>query len=642
VYGILQTGNPTSLKHKGLKGMALQYIIVQYIIMPVKKSTIQRFKVFKNIAKPAYKDSIDEVIRLYENRNIGKEKEAENILRKIVGPKPESGVKLISKYTTKDSEKGKLLRQSQSKKTKQFFIRGKVRIDRTYIETRRGKETRKTYKDHAVEPLVETISARTREEAIEIYKSKAHGALDNEGYHKEEHVAGIDIEQVTDATALHSTPTKDVQMKACVKQTYDFIPSDDRLDSGKGFCVIDQFVGFYRNYIQKLDEDYFEELCLEFYGVSPLDYGLPFKEGSNTWRMEDGVSPACLHRICDTLNISCYGFDVTRKCFIKHVARSRNYPVLVYYCVNGHMYWITEDETVQSLVKRARDAKVNIKSSCIPEEKKKEDDREKVERVFLENIPIHELHNYSNATIICSGIDETNTCKTNLNDELDEIIKHYNYVPDPWKMNYKHFQLTKLHFNLNSANLILEIDPNDQRMMTWKIVQALCQSVNLEFTNQTFASLVKAMRDRFYGDKSVRKVFTDEERKMMYNDCPNCVSCNKKLTLKSIHIDHIIPLACGGTNEPENLQILCKKCHFSKTKEEHENGYVKLSQTQSSFNQQTLDIFTSSLSSTNAFVETLEQEIPAKTKASKVYNFDINRCRKNMMYYSSYESLCLL
>jgi hypothetical protein len=145
------------------------------------------------------------------------------------------------------------------------------------------------------------------------------------------------------------------------------------------------------------------------------------------------------------------------------------------------------------------------------------------------------------------------------------------------------------------------------------------------------------MRDRFYDDKSVRKVFTEQERKMMFDDCPNCVTCKKKVTLKSMNIDHVIPLACGGTNEPENLQILCKKCHFAKTKEEHENGYIKLSHTQSSFNQQTLDVFTSSLSCTNAFVETLEQDIPLKLKASKVYHFDINRCRKNMIYHSSYE-----
>jgi 5-methylcytosine-specific restriction endonuclease McrA len=30
-------------------------------------------------------------------------------------------------------------------------------------------------------------------------------------------------------------------------------------------------------------------------------------------------------------------------------------------------------------------------------------------------------------------------------------------------------------------------------------------------------------------------------------------------------IDHIIPLALGGTNEPNNLQILCRTCHREKT-----------------------------------------------------------------------------
>ena len=37
--------------------------------MPVKKSTLTRFKLFRNVAKPEYKSQVDEVIRLYENRN---------------------------------------------------------------------------------------------------------------------------------------------------------------------------------------------------------------------------------------------------------------------------------------------------------------------------------------------------------------------------------------------------------------------------------------------------------------------------------------------------------------------------------------------------------------------------------------------
>jgi hypothetical protein len=45
-----------------------------------------------------------------------------------------------------------------------------------------------------------------------------------------------------------------------------------------------------------------------------------------------------------------------------------------------------------------------------------------------------------------------------------------------------------------------------------------------------------------------------------------CASCYQKIDAgKAWDIDHILPLALGGSNEPENLQILCKRCHESKT-----------------------------------------------------------------------------
>ena len=45
-----------------------------------------------------------------------------------------------------------------------------------------------------------------------------------------------------------------------------------------------------------------------------------------------------------------------------------------------------------------------------------------------------------------------------------------------------------------------------------------------------------------------------------------CTSCSQKNDAgKAWDIDHILPLALGGTNELENLQILCKPCHHSKT-----------------------------------------------------------------------------
>jgi hypothetical protein len=46
--------------------------------------------------------------------------------------------------------------------------------------------------------------------------------------------------------------------------------------------------------------------------------------------------------------------------------------------------------------------------------------------------------------------------------------------------------------------------------------------------------------------------------------------CNEKYN--KYEIDRINPLACGGTNETDNLQPLCIECHKQKTKEENEIG----------------------------------------------------------------------
>ena len=48
---------------------------------------------------------------------------------------------------------------------------------------------------------------------------------------------------------------------------------------------------------------------------------------------------------------------------------------------------------------------------------------------------------------------------------------------------------------------------------------------------------------------------------------PLCVACEAKgLIARATEVDHIQPLHKGGTDEPDNLQGLCRDCHADKTR----------------------------------------------------------------------------
>jgi hypothetical protein len=106
----------------------------------------------------------------------------------------------------------------------------------------------------------------------------------------------------------------------------------------------------------------------------------------------------------------------------------------------------------------------------------------------------------------------------------------------------------------------------------------------------------------------------------------NVCSCE----LGYYEMDHIIPLASNGTNDIDNLQALCKQCHFDKTSSEIENSeYVYIHPFASAFNNATCEIMNGQLAKRYAFIERIG-EVPAGKKA---YYFDINKCRRNSGLY---------
>ena len=102
----------------------------------------------------------------------------------------------------------------------------------------------------------------------------------------------------------------------------------------------------------------------------------------------------------------------------------------------------------------------------------------------------------------------------------------------------------------------------------------------LNVKNQSCGAIVRELRKRHYAKDSTRIKFTKKEGETIYNTFNKiCNVCQKEMSLKNCQIDHIKPLASGGTNNEANLQASCRECHFGKTKshEEKENHeYVSI------------------------------------------------------------------
>ena len=182
-------------------------------------------------------------------------------------------------------------------------------------------------------------------------------------------------------------------------------------------------------------------------------------------------------------------------------------------------------------------------------------------------------------------------------------------------------------------NVVLTVDPNYGNSYSWRDVKELCKGLEIVFKNQTFVSVIKEYRKRFF-NKSDRIMFdkqlVDKVKAKSNNVCRLCSGDG------DMEIDHIKPLCKGGSNHISNLQALCKGCHREKTQREQETGsFIKEEETMSSFNCQTKEIINSLYAKSHAFVETLRE--PDEKYYYKMYKLDINKCRRNCLYHSKYE-----
>lgn len=56
--------------------------------------------------------------------------------------------------------------------------------------------------------------------------------------------------------------------------------------------------------------------------------------------------------------------------------------------------------------------------------------------------------------------------------------------------------------------------------------------------------------------------------RILIRDAFTCRDCRRVVAGAAAHVDHVVPLQDGGTDDPSNLVCRCERCHGRKTRAE--------------------------------------------------------------------------
>jgi hypothetical protein len=598
---------------------------VSYLRSKLSKENQKYFDVASKLyteAKIEKKNSMWNIIFGLMSGEQVKRAKAISAIKKFREMKPVIGIK----------EKGSVY--NEARHPKNFHIQANITL-----RTKYNTENKHKYEKVVTESRI--VKAYTLSEAKAEYEDDLNYLYNNQDSYYITNVKDIDFVSVlpvkTSAMAAETIHHMRMRQASQHMDYNDVKEYKGFLDTSKDMCVINNIVGYLANDKFSVTEKKFIEDCKYYYSTvdtieyskSDLDFGL-----SNDWSPEDGVSPACLQWWCEKYDVSHYAFDVSNFCFSKHVAKNRNKKSLCYFCINNHMYLVTDREMKESMTKRAYDVSAKLNSALFEENFERTNIFTSL--VIHENIEVSKVTDFKESCIFMYSGKEY----TNITNVMYDVISIYNVVPSSKNILSVNHNITRFSVTINDVEYFFVLDPNDsipldtndlsKGFITYKTIRQLCDDNKIEFKNQSFVTMVNQLKDAFF--KSKREVSDEKKAELILKAESRCKHCGD--VSKEFHIDHIRPLSNGGTNDDENLQVLCVSCHKDKCETEIENGmYTMLKDTQSSFNNQVTEVMKSQLARSYAFVEKL---VPEEVQ-QKVYNIDINKCRKNILYYGAYD-----
>ena len=76
--------------------------------------------------------------------------------------------------------------------------------------------------------------------------------------------------------------------------------------------------------------------------------------------------------------------------------------------------------------------------------------------------------------------------------------------------------------------------------------------------------------------KPIKKTISRRLRhKVFKRDNYRCIECGATNKDTRLHIDHVLPVCKGGSNDIDNLQVLCETCNLSKHHHTWKGGIIE-------------------------------------------------------------------
>ena len=370
---------------------------------------------------------------------------------------------------------------------------------------------------------------------------------------------------------------------------YNFLPEERKFLKDNNTCVEDNLCGIYSPLIKKINVDYIRELGNIYYK-------------DEQWNYTKGYNAHFIKFFCEKHNISMYAFDILNKCFLKHVTTThRKYPALFFYAINGHMYLIKDQAKCKSLLEVSKaHSNENFNTSIIELKDKKnifeefktynEETKETIYKIE-DNIKPEDILKYESRIFMYSKPH-----LNNINEEFYKCINLYG-IPSFKSIISDKTNITRFDYKINGQLYVFMLDSNDCVHVNYKMVMYYCLKNEIEFKNQTFPALVKQCREKYFKSLKVRQEIPEEDKSLLVLKSQGKCNLCKDEHNNIYEIDHIRPIANGGDPlKISNLQVLCKSCHHDKTRHEQEDGtYVRIVDSESSFNTQVKEIFDSEI-----------------------------------------------